>query len=150
MANIFDFRNKLIAAFREFSSSFTHIAAPDIEQEVTKKLKDEQLYTPEPLLQINPSYKRQGSISDFVRQDTSQASTVLHPLCATIFCKNGQPLNLYAHQAKAIEMAANHKSYVVTSGTGSGKSLTHRAAALWWRAATTHPCHHRVPDECSC
>lgn len=124
LANIFDFRNQLIAAFREFSSSFTRIAAPDIEQEVTKKLKDEKIYTPEPLLQINPSYKQQGSISDFVRNDTTRASTALHPLCATIFCKGSQPLNLYAHQAKAIEMAANHKSYVVTSGTGSGKSLT--------------------------
>jgi ATP-dependent helicase YprA (DUF1998 family) len=32
-------------------------------------------------------------------------------------------LNLYAHQVEALAKAQQQKSYVVTTGTGSGKSL---------------------------
>lgn len=45
---------------------------------------------------------------------------------ARIFRKrNGEALHLYQHQEDAIRIAAKHQSYVVTSGTGSGKTLTY-------------------------
>jgi hypothetical protein len=51
---------------------------------------------------------------------------VLHPLCASIFRdRSGRSLTLYRHQRDAIDLAAQHKHYVVTTGTGSGKSLTY-------------------------
>ena len=37
----------------------------------------------------------------------------------------GKPLLLHTHQREAILKAKEGKSYVLTSGTGSGKSLTY-------------------------
>jgi hypothetical protein len=59
---------------------------------------------------------------------------VLHPECARIFqagktedgtvC-DGRPLTLHRHQREAIDAAASGASYVLTTGTGSGKSLSY-------------------------
>src|SRR5262249_18343935 len=43
--------------------------------------------------------------------------------CADIFRTNGEPLYLYKHQEQAIALAAEGESFLVTTGTGSGKSL---------------------------
>ncbi len=48
---------------------------------------------------------------------------VLDPGCAAIFQIKGEPLSLYKHQEQAIALAVAGESYVVTTGTGSGKSL---------------------------
>lgn len=45
---------------------------------------------------------------------------------ASIFrTPEGQPFHLYQHQVEVLERAVRRESYVVTSGTGSGKSLTY-------------------------
>src|SRR6201996_9515158 len=59
---------------------------------------------------------------------------VLHEECARIFqakkteggqvC-DGRPLSLYRHQREAIDLARTGASYVLTTGTGSGKSLAY-------------------------
>ena len=53
---------------------------------------------------------------------------ILHPECGKIFMrgkpeKRPEDLLLYTHQQEAIAVAAKSESYVVTTGTGSGKSL---------------------------
>lgn len=55
---------------------------------------------------------------------------MLHSICADIFrsgptadLPQGEPLSLYKHQEQAIALASKGESYVVTTGTGSGKSL---------------------------
>ncbi len=122
MDNVFSFRNRLIEEYQAFSRGFTRIAAPDILQEVERQYVAGR-YWPEPLLQINPNYKRKGSV-----QELTQAGE-LHPTCAEIFqfgkgAGQAQPLILYAHQLEALAKAHQHQSYVVTTGTGSGKSLS--------------------------
>jgi ATP-dependent helicase YprA (DUF1998 family) len=48
------------------------------------------------------------------------------PQTANVFrYDNGDPFVLYQHQVEALERAREERSYVVTSGTGSGKSLTY-------------------------
>ena len=74
-------------------------------------------YWPEPLIQINPSYRRSTDVGTMV------ANRVLDPGCADIFREDGRPLSLYKHQEQAIALAAEGESFVVTTGTGSGKSL---------------------------
>jgi ATP-dependent helicase YprA (DUF1998 family) len=56
----------------------------------------------------------------------------LHPECAKIFRLDksdsdhtGKQLLLHAHQREAILKSKTGKSYILTSGTGSGKSLTY-------------------------
>ena len=49
----------------------------------------EDRYWPEPLIQINPSYRRSTDVGALV------GNGVLHPGCADIFRAGGQPLSLY-------------------------------------------------------
>lgn len=123
MSNIFKFREQLVDDYRNFSRCFSYIATEDLRDEIQAKLNDDSIYIPEPLIQINPSYKEGGNITDLT-QDTARGPALLHQLCASIFAFGNKSINLYAHQRDAIETAANQQSYVVTSGTGSGKSLT--------------------------
>ena len=74
-------------------------------------------YWPEPLIQINPSYKESTDIDALV------ANGILERGCADIFRSKGRPLSLYKHQEQAVALAAERESFVVTTGTGSGKSL---------------------------
>jgi ATP-dependent helicase YprA (DUF1998 family) len=47
----------------------------------------------------------------------------LHDATARIFSADGKPLSLYRHQSQAVTKAVAGQSFVVTTGTGSGKSL---------------------------
>lgn len=122
MENVFRFRDKLVEEYSLFSRSFTRIAAPDIQAEVDRQY-DAGRYWPQPLIQINPNYLRKGTVQELV------AENVLHPLCADIFQVgkpegNPKPLSLYAHQMEALAKGQNRQSFIVTTGTGSGKSLS--------------------------
>ena len=122
MQDIFQLREKLIEEYRSFSRSFTHIGAEDIRQAVDAEYA-RQRYWPEPLIQINPNYQRAASVQ------TLAAEGSLHPACADLFRvgkAEGHPADmvLYRHQVEAIAKAKQGHSYVVTTGTGSGKSLS--------------------------
>lgn len=122
MNNVFDFRDQLIEEYSSFSRSFSRISAQDIKAEVERQYADGR-YWPEPLVQINPNYKRKGTAQELVKQG------LLHAACSDIFQVgkaegNSQPLHLYAHQLEALAKGQGKQSYVVTTGTGSGKSLS--------------------------
>ena len=122
MDDVFQFRNQLVDRYSNFSRSFVQIAALDIRQEVERQYQDGR-YWPEPLVQINPNYQRKGTVQ------TLAAEGVLHRVCADVFQVGKpeglpQPLHLYAHQLEALAKGQAGQSYVVTTGTGSGKSLS--------------------------
>lgn len=122
MNNVFGFRDELISEYSSFSRSFSRIAAADIRDEVERQYADGR-YWPEPLVQINPNYQRKGTVQQLV------AEGVLHATCADLFLvgkAEGHPqhLHLYAHQMQALAKGQGKQSYVVTTGTGSGKSLS--------------------------
>ena len=122
MNNVFGFRDQLIDEYSSFSRSFSRIAASDIRDEVERQYADGR-YWPEPLVQINPNYQRKGTVQQLV------AAGVLHDACAELFQVgkaegHPQPLHLYAHQLQALAKGQGKQSYVVTTGTGSGKSLS--------------------------
>jgi len=121
MENVFSFRDQLIEEYSAFSRSFTRIAASDILREVERQYAEGR-YWPEPLIQINPNYQRKETV-----QQLYQAGD-LDPACGQIFQAgktdgHPQPLTLYTHQIEALAKAQQRQSYVVTTGTGSGKSL---------------------------
>ncbi|SFW17744.1 DEAD/DEAH box helicase [Nitrosovibrio sp. Nv17] len=122
MDNVFQFRDQLIERYGSFSRSFVRIAAPDIQAEVEYQYAQGR-YWPEPLVQINPNYQRQGTVQQLAEQG------ILHADCAEIFQigkseGSSQPLHLYKHQMEALAKGQERQSYVVTTGTGSGKSLS--------------------------
>ena len=78
MQNVFDFRNALIEEYGRFSRSFTRIASQDISKKVELSYSEGR-YWPEPLIQINPNYKRSSTVHELVRQKE------LHEKCSDIF-----------------------------------------------------------------
>ncbi len=125
MNTIFDLRNQLIEDYASYIKSFIQIRDPVINTYVQKKLQEGVLW-PEPLIQLNPLFAPGESIDELVTQGT------LHKACAHIFRKEksedddrGRPLRLYQHQSEAIHLARSGVSYVLTTGTGSGKSLAY-------------------------
>jgi ATP-dependent helicase YprA (DUF1998 family) len=123
--DVFDLRNRLVEDYASYTRSFIKIADRRISENVETALDNGALW-PEPLLQLNPTFFPGGTIDDLVAEGT------LHPECQRIFRidksdvdHTGKELLLHAHQTEAIRQAKANQSYVVTSGTGSGKSLTY-------------------------
>jgi superfamily II DNA/RNA helicase len=119
--DVFAFRDRVVEDYGQFSRSFTEIRAKDVRDFVDGKYGEGE-YWPSPLIQLNPSFVGGGSIGDLVK------SGLLHPECRQIFRYgkengSGQELLLHRHQVDAIEIARSGGSFVITSGTGSGKSL---------------------------
>ena len=88
--DVFALRDSVVDEYKRFATSFTTIHAPDIREQVDG-IYAENRYWPEPLIQVNPSYKRTTDVGSLV------ASGVLHPRCAQIFRADGEPLSLYKH-----------------------------------------------------
>lgn len=123
--DVFDLRNRLVDDYASYTRSFIKIADHRISEKVESAL-DQGVLWPEPLLQLNPTFLSGGTIDELVADGT------LHPECKRIFRidksdsdHSGKQLLLHTHQTEAIRKAKENKSYVLTSGTGSGKSLTY-------------------------
>src|SRR5207244_564673 len=80
---------------------------------------------PDPLIQLNPLFAPGEAIDELGTRG------MLHRECARIFRKDktedeqGRTLRLHRHQSEAISVARSGASYVLTTGTGSGKSLAY-------------------------
>ncbi|RZO86864.1 MAG: DEAD/DEAH box helicase [Oceanococcus sp.] len=123
--DVFDLRDRLVADYKSYTKSFIKIADPRINEFVDSALAGEGFW-PEPLLQLNPTFQSGGTVDDLIEKGS------LHPECSRIFRADktdtdhtGKQLRLHEHQRQAIGKAREGKSYVLTSGTGSGKSLTY-------------------------
>lgn len=121
--DVFALDRFIVEQYEVFSRSFTTIKSREIAEKVDA-LYDNKRFWPEPLLQINPSYKKGKSVQDLANEG------ILEPECINIFADRGNndskddpSIRLYKHQEQAISLAKKGNSYVVTTGTGSGKSL---------------------------
>jgi superfamily II DNA/RNA helicase/very-short-patch-repair endonuclease len=125
--DVFDVHRQLIRDYRAFTEGSALIRDPRLAKFMEAHL-DAGNQWPDPWLSLNPFFADGGSVADLVREGT------LHPECASIFqtgkqegstvC-DGQPIRLYQHQRDAIGAAHTDLSYVLTTGTGSGKSLAY-------------------------
>jgi len=118
MNTIFDLHTQVLADYRDFVHSFIQIADNRAREFIEQALLEEERLWPEPLLQLSPAYKRSASADELAERG------LIHPETARIFrTDDNRPFQLYQHQVEAIEKAARGESFVVTSGTGSGKSF---------------------------
>jgi ATP-dependent helicase YprA (DUF1998 family) len=116
--NVFNLRDNVINDYHQYVESFLNIQDESIRAFINEELSSGILW-PDPLVQLNPSYEMEKTVSQLV------ADGVLHPLCEKIFQKGGKSFSLYHHQEKAIRKALKKEHYILTTGTGSGKSLTY-------------------------
>ena len=123
--NIFHFRNRLIDHYADYVQSFIKIRDPRIRKEVDDQISNGLLW-PDVLIQLNPNFEPGKHISELV------AEGVLHSECGKIFRVGksksdpvGKDLRLHKHQEEAIRCAGTRENYVLTTGTGSGKSLAY-------------------------
>ncbi|MCK4506620.1 MAG: DEAD/DEAH box helicase, partial [Candidatus Aegiribacteria sp.] len=118
----FRLRDRIIEEYRHYVISFIRIQDPRIARKVNDTINRGLLW-PDPLIQINPFFESGESINDLVQKE------ILHPSCKQIFADKrkqpSKPLQLYRHQSEAIKAASVGANYVLTTGTGSGKSLAY-------------------------
>jgi superfamily II DNA/RNA helicase len=117
--DVFGVRDRLIEDYREFTGSFVDIRDKAIREHVHERMKNGYQW-PDPWLSLNPSFAPGGTISELVGHGLLQEEA------KDIFrLGSGQELRLHRHQKEAIEAARTNKSYALTTGTGSGKSLAY-------------------------
>lgn len=122
--DVFALRNDLTDDYARYIQGFIRIRDPRIQETIEREIRDGLLW-PQPLVQISPSFEPGGWVDDLV------ASGLLHPECGRVFragkgeAAGERGIRLHRHQVDAIQAARTGESYVLTTGTGSGKSLTY-------------------------
>lgn len=114
--NIIELQKELKERYKQYISSFVNINDEKIAQ-VVKESLDGDRFWPETLIQFNPNYMPGIGVEEMI-----QKGLPIHPNLKYFF-----GTRFYLHQQQAIELGCQGKEFVVTSGTGSGKSRTFMA-----------------------
>jgi ATP-dependent helicase YprA (DUF1998 family) len=108
--DVFSLREFVVDKSKKFATSFTSIHAQDIRQRV-EEIYASGRYWPEPLIQVNPTYRWAKNIDELVEQGLLEGG------CADIFrappsagSHRGEPLRLFFHQQQAITLASQGAS----------------------------------------
>jgi ATP-dependent helicase YprA (DUF1998 family) len=110
---------RVINNYKNYLNSFLSISDERIKKEVDKIIMGDGLI-PEPLIQFNPSFQKGETLNVLIDQKLINSNLP----------KTFGSYTLYKHQIEAIKIGIKDKGFVVTSGTGSGKSLTFLATVF--------------------
>jgi ATP-dependent helicase YprA (DUF1998 family) len=122
--DVFALRDELISDYSSYIQSFINIRDARVKQFVDQGL-NEGAFWPDPLIQLNPNFEPGEWIDDLAQQK------ILHAVTRQIFRLDkagnpaGKPMRLHKHQSDAVKAAQSGENYVLTTGTGSGKSLAY-------------------------
>jgi superfamily II DNA/RNA helicase/very-short-patch-repair endonuclease len=117
--DVFALRERVVSDYKNYIESFVRIRDRKIDEFVHEQFASGVLW-PDPILQLNPAYEFNPTLDQLAVQG------LILPATAKFFRRSdGGPIRLYKHQYEAIEIARRGEPYVVTTGTGSGKSLTY-------------------------
>lgn len=121
--DVFELRSRVVRDYERYIKSFISIRDERIKAEVEENLEAGLLW-PEPRIGLNPAFETGGLIDEHVE------SGLLHSECSKIFRIKDEdgsqkPMRLHRHQADAVRVARTGANYVLSTGTGSGKSLSY-------------------------
>jgi ATP-dependent helicase YprA (DUF1998 family) len=131
--DVFALRDRVVDEYRQYVESFANILDPEIDRFVRECLSSGELW-PDAVVQLNPAFEPGPTLRDL------EAQGVIAPETARFF---GPDLRLHKHQADALEVALRGDSYIVSTGTGSGKSLTY-LLPIFDQVVRNHPSRHTV------
>ena len=135
--DVFALRERVVSDYKSYIESFVRIRDSRINGFVQEQFSSGMLW-PDPILQLNPAYENGPTLDDLAAKGT------ILPGTAKFFRRSdGGPIRLYRHQDEAIEIARKNEPYVVTTGTGSGKSLTY-LIPIYDHILRTNPEKHQV------
>nr|WP_294515934.1 DEAD/DEAH box helicase [uncultured Rhodopila sp.] len=112
----FELDRSVVESYADFSRSFSKVRAADLKASIDQQYEDGHFW-PDALLSINPQFEAGPAVQELA------ATGVLDSLTAKVFRVKGEFVRLHAHQGQAVAKAHASQSFVVTTGTGSGKSL---------------------------
>ena len=114
--NVLGLYEKLKDSYKKYLESFVTIKDKRIRECVDDSMRTDKLW-PKALIQFNPSYEKGLGVKEMV----ASGLPIHHAL--ELFFSNA----FYKHQQEALELGCRDKEFIVTSGTGSGKSRTFMA-----------------------
>jgi superfamily II DNA/RNA helicase len=117
--NIFQLHKEILDDYKLYIDSFINIADEKIRETVKTEFDSGKLY-PDPLVQFNPSFESGGIVEDLVNE-----GVLTQDFNNIFYDADNKSWEIYRHQKEAIAKGNEGKGFVVTSGTGSGKSLTY-------------------------
>ncbi len=123
--DVFSLRDQLVADYRHYAESFFSIRDEQVRAFVETQLESGLLW-PDPMLQLNPAFEPGGYVDELAADGTlhSQSERIFRA-GKTAQDPEGSRLLLHRHQTDAIRVARSGRPYVLTTGTGSGKSLAY-------------------------
>lgn len=114
----------IIERYASFARSFSEIAAPEILNQVNAFYEDQRFW-PSPLITLNPRFEKGATVSELIRDG------FLDPALSRMFVDQfGEPMTFHKHQERSVIKAHRNESFIVTTGTGSGKSVCFFAPIL--------------------
>jgi len=122
--DVFALRDQVVDDYRRYVTSFMVLRDRRVRERVDAALAEGRLW-PEPRIGLNPAFASGGSVEELVTEG------LLHRVCADIFrsgkkvgsAERGESLRVHRHESDAIRQARAGNHFVLTTGTGSGKSL---------------------------
>lgn len=124
--DVFTFRDGVVGDYADYVRSFVTIREDRVSRYVHDQMQAGVLW-PQPLIQLNPAFEPAPPLERLV------AEGILHPHCLSTFASRDpatgttRPFRLHRHQVDGILAARAGHNYVLTTGTGSGKSLAYIA-----------------------
>lgn len=114
--NAFETHTSVINSYRSYLKSFINIKDEKVAEVVDKALESDG-FLPDPLVQFNPAFQSGIPLQTLVSEG------VVNRELPKVF----GDYTLYKHQIEALKLGIAGSGFIVTSGTGSGKSLTYLA-----------------------